>query len=126
MKIVSLLPSATEIVYALGLGDSLEAVTYECDYPPEAREKPVVSETALPTDRPLSAGEIDAEVRDRMDRAEPLYRLDRDLIRRIQPDLIITQDLCRVCAVPTGEVEEALKDLGATSARVVSLDPVFF
>ncbi len=124
MKIVSLLPSATEIVYALGLGDSLEAVTYECDHPPEARDKPVVSETVLPTDRPLSAGEIDAEVRDRMDRTEPLYRLDLDLIRRIQPDLIITQDLCRVCAVPSGQVEEALKDLGTTSAQVVSLDPV--
>lgn len=122
MKIVSLLPSATEIVYALGLGDGLAAVTYECDFPPEAQQKPVVIETSLPTDRPLSAAEIDHEVRDRMEQAQPLYRLDEDLIRQIQPDLILTQDLCRVCAVPSGHVEEALAKLDST-ARVISLDP---
>lgn len=122
MRIVSLLPSATEIVYALGLGDALAGVTHECDYPPEAQLKPVVSTTALPTDRPLSAGEIDAMVRERMEDREPLYRLDKDLIREIQPDLILTQDLCRVCAVPSGHVEDALAELGC-EAIVISLDP---
>jgi iron complex transport system substrate-binding protein len=122
MKIVSLLPSATEVVYALGLGDDLSGVTFECDHPAEARTKPVVSDTALPTDRPLSSGEIDAEVHRRMDAKEPLYRLDKDLIREIQPDVILTQDLCRVCAVPTGMVQDALDELGC-DARVVSMDP---
>lgn len=122
MKIVSLVPSATEIVYALGLGDDLDGVTYECDYPPEAERKPVVLETALPTGRPLSAREIDDEVRARMERQEPIYRLDEDLIRQIQPDLILAQDLCRVCAVPSGHVQEALDKLEST-AKVISLDP---
>ena len=122
MKIVSLLPSATEIVFALGLGDRLEGVTYECDHPPEARSKPVVSDTALPRDRPLPPGEVDRLVRDLLGRGEPIYRLDRERIRRIQPDLILTQDLCRVCAVPSGQVEEALAGLGCSS-QVLSLDP---
>jgi iron complex transport system substrate-binding protein len=122
VKIVSLLPSATEIVYALGLGDDLEGVTYECDYPAEATTKPVISDTALPQDRPLSSREIDEAVRERMDRKEPIYVLNKELIKRIQPDLIIAQDLCRVCAVPSGQVEEALRELG-TESEVVSLDP---
>ena len=122
MRIVSLLPSATELVYALGLGDDLSGVTFECDYPADARTKPVVSETALPTDRPLVAGEIDELVNEHMQKQEPLYRLDKELIAQIQPDLILTQDLCRVCAVPTGHVQEALKELG-TQAEVVSMDP---
>src|SRR5437870_11988298 len=91
VRIVSLLPSATEIVYALGLGDQLAGVTYECDYPPEARSKPVVSDTALPQDRPLTAREVDDLVTGFMDRGEPIYALDKDLIRRIQPDLILVQ-----------------------------------
>jgi iron complex transport system substrate-binding protein len=122
VNIVSLLPSATEIVYALGLGDDLAAVTYECDHPPDAQSKPVVVRTALPTEHPVPPGEIDRMVRERMDQREPIYELDRDLIRRIQPELIIAQDLCRVCAVPSGHVQEALDDLG-TTAKVLSLDP---
>jgi iron complex transport system substrate-binding protein len=122
VKILSLLPSATEIVFALGMGDQLEGVTYECDFPPEARSKPVVSTTALPTDRQLPAGEIDRLVGEFMDRREPIYELDKELIQRIQPDLILAQDLCRVCAVPSGQVEDALQELGC-SAEVVSLDP---
>jgi iron complex transport system substrate-binding protein len=122
VRIVSLLPSATEIVFALGLGDHLEGVTYECDYPPEVRTKPVVLDSALPRDRSLAPGEVDRLVREFLERREPIYRLDRDLVRRIQPDLILAQDLCRVCAVPSGQVEEALAELGCT-ARVVSLDP---
>ena len=122
MRIVSLLPSATELVFALGLGDDLSGVTFECDYPAEARAKPVVSDTTLPTDRPLSAAEIDAQVNERMAERQPLYRLDKELIATIQPDLILTQDLCRVCAVPSGQVEEALEELGCRS-QVVSMDP---
>ena len=122
MKIVSLLPSATELVYELGLGDSLEGVTFECDHPSDARSKPVVSDTALPTERPLAPGEIDDLVTEHMDRKEPLYVLDKELIAKIQPDLILTQDLCRVCAVPSGQVEDALDELGCRS-EVISMDP---
>jgi iron complex transport system substrate-binding protein len=122
MKIVSLLPSATELVYALGLGDDLSGVTFECDHPGDARTKPVVSDTALPSDRPLDAGEIDAEVRERMDARQPLYVLDKELMGQIDPDLILTQDLCRVCAVPTGQVQDALDEIGCRS-EVVSMDP---
>jgi iron complex transport system substrate-binding protein len=122
VKIVSLLPSATEIVYALGLGDDLAGVTYECDYPAEAREKPVVSDTALPVDRPLTSSEIEEEVRSRMEQKTPIYVLDKELIQRTQPDLILAQDLCRVCAVPSGQVEDALAELGCES-EVLSLDP---
>lgn len=122
MKIVSLLPSATEIVYALGLGGSLEGVTYECDFPPAARSKPIVSDTALPQDRSLTPGEIDRLVREFMGRREPIYVLDKERIQRIQPNLILAQDLCRVCAVPSGQVEDALQELGC-HADVLSLDP---
>ena len=122
MRIVSLLPSATELVYALGLERDLFGVTFECDHPPEARGKPVVSTTALPTDRSLDAGAIDGLVNEHMEQREPLYRLDRELIASIQPDVILTQDLCRVCAVPSGQVEEALEELGCR-ADVVSMDP---
>ena len=122
MKIVSLLPSATELVFALGLGDDLSGVTFECDYPPEARTKPVISDTALPTDRPLSSREIDDLVNQHMEAKDPLYVLDKELIGKIQPDLILTQDLCRVCAVPSGQVEDALAELGCR-AEVVSMDP---
>jgi iron complex transport system substrate-binding protein len=122
VKIVSLLPSATEMVFALGLGDQLEGVTYECDYPTEARSKPVVSDTALPKDRPLSSGEVDRLVGEFMARQEPIYVLNKELIQKIQPDLILAQDLCRVCAVPSGQVEDALSELGCRS-EVISLDP---
>ena len=117
MKIASLLPAATEIVYALGLGDDLIGVTDECDYPPDAVTKPVVSRSALPQGRPLTSREIDAAVRQRMDAQEPLYVLDRDLLRRERPDVILTQDLCRVCAVPSGQVQRALDELGLPDAE---------
>jgi iron complex transport system substrate-binding protein len=122
VRIVSLLPSATEIVYALGLGDDLEAVTYECDYPPEATKKPVVLHSAIPQGRPLSAREIDDAVREHMGNSDPIYVLDRALIQRIRPDVILAQDLCRVCAIPSGQVQDALADIGV-DAKVLSLDP---
>lgn len=123
MKIVSLLPSATEIVYALGLGEDLVGVTDECDFPPDAITKPVVSRSALPQGRPLTAREIDDAVRAKMADEQPLYVLDKELIRREHPDVILTQDLCRVCTVPSGQVQRALDELGVADAKVVSLDP---
>jgi iron complex transport system substrate-binding protein len=122
VKIVSLLPSATEIVYALGLGDGLEGVTVECDYPPDARTKPVISRTALPTVQHLSARQIDDAVTTTLAQGEAIYTLDTARISAIQPDLILAQDLCRVCAVPSGAVQDALDVLGCR-AEVISLDP---
>jgi iron complex transport system substrate-binding protein len=122
MKIVSLLPSATEIVFALGLEASLEGVSFECDFPPQARSKPIVSGTALATETPSTPREIDDAVSEKVSRGEPIYTLDADRIGAIQPDLILAQDLCRVCAVPSGAVGEALGVLGC-HAEVLSLDP---
>jgi iron complex transport system substrate-binding protein len=122
VRIVSLLPSATEIVFALGLGDDLCGVSFECDYPEPARSVPIVSGTVLPTDGSLSAQEIDAEVSARVAAGESIYTLDDTRIRAIDPDVILAQDLCRVCAVPSGAVEEALDVIGC-HAQVVSLDP---
>jgi iron complex transport system substrate-binding protein len=120
VKILSLLPAATEIVYSLDLDDDLIGVTFECDAPPAARTKPVVVDSTLAAG--LSAAEIDREVRERSARGEPLTRLDVDYLRDVPPDLILTQDLCRVCAVPAGDVDAALSKLGC-QADVVSLDP---
>lgn len=122
MKILSLLPSATEIVYALGLEDALKGVTQECDHPPGARGKPVVSTTSLPPLNDVAPEEIDRLVSDSVGAGEPLYRIDEDLVRDIRPDLILAQDLCRVCAVPSGQIADALQMLGC-SAEVISLDP---
>jgi iron complex transport system substrate-binding protein len=122
VRIVSLLPSATEIVYALGAGDQLQGVSFECDYPPEARTVAVVSGTALGTDASRSASQVDAEVSARVAAGESIYSLDDDRIRAIDPDVILAQDLCQVCAVPSGAVEEALAVIGCHAA-VVSLDP---
>lgn len=121
MRIVSLLPSATEIAFALGLDDDVVGVSCDCDYPDEARAKPVVSHTALKVES-SSPGDIDAEVRGSVAASESIYRLDRDLIRSLRPDLILAQDLCRVCAVPSGHVTEALETIGC-KADVISLDP---
>jgi iron complex transport system substrate-binding protein len=122
VRIVSLLPSATEIVYALGLGDALEAVTFECDHPADAASKPVVSTSTIADAGAMTAGEIDAAVRASVAGGRSLYRLDSERIAAIAPDVILTQDLCRVCAVPSGDVEAALDFLGCR-AEVVSLDP---
>jgi iron complex transport system substrate-binding protein len=122
VKIVSLLPSATEIVFALGLGDQLEGVSFECDYPPAACQVPIVSGTILDTDVARDAGQVDAEVSALVAAGESIYTLDDARIRSIAPDVILAQDLCRVCAVPSGAVEEALGVIGCR-ADVVSLDP---
>jgi iron complex transport system substrate-binding protein len=122
MKIVSLLPSATEIAFALGLGDQLQGRSFECDHPPEAARVPIVSGTALTTNGSGDATAIDSEVSSLVAQGESIYVLDEERIRSIAPDLILAQDLCRVCAVPSGEVEQALETIGCTS-EVVSLDP---
>ena len=122
MKIVSLLPSATEIAFALGLENEVQGVTDGCDYPPGAATKPVVSRSKLDVGDDATAADVDGAVREAVKDGEPLYALDTDLIQSIQPDLILTQDLCRVCAVPTGDVEDALDVLGC-HADVLSLDP---
>jgi len=125
VKIVSLVPSATEIVFAIGAGDELVGVTFECDHPPEARSIHVVSNAAVPTSAaagPLTAAEIDSSVRDRLAAGEPLYLLDHEYLAEQRPDVVLTQDLCRVCAVPASQVDRALELVGAP-AEVVSLDP---
>ncbi|HVM25354.1 MAG TPA: ABC transporter substrate-binding protein [Candidatus Limnocylindrales bacterium] len=118
-RIVSLLPSATEIVYALGLEDRLEGVTDECDWPPAARTKRSVVRALQPAG--LSAAEVDAWVREQAP-SGGLYALDETAMAAIAPDLVLTQDLCRVCAVPTGDVDAALERAGCPS-RVVTLEP---
>jgi iron complex transport system substrate-binding protein len=122
MKILSLLPSATEIVYALGLEDQLVGVTCECDFPPEAATKPVMSRTVLPLDDATPPAEVDRLVTEQVDEGAPLYEIDSEAVGRAQPDLILAQDLCRVCAVPSGQVEDALATMGCR-ADVLSLDP---
>lgn len=122
MKIVSLLPSATEIVYELGLGTQLVGVSCDCDHPLEAKKKPVISTSALTVDAGSTPGGIDAEIRERVSQSASIYQLNRELIRELRPDLILAQDLCRVCAVPSGHVTEALETLGL-QAEVISLDP---
>jgi len=119
MRIASLLPAATEIVTALGAADRLVAVTFECAA--EIRSRlPVVVDTSIP--HGLTPAEIDGWVRDRAARGLPMYELDAQALAALAPDLILTQDLCRVCALPSGTVEDACRLIG-TDADVLSLDP---
>ncbi len=120
MRIVSLLPSATEIAFAVGAGDAVVGVTFECDFPPEARQRRIVSNTALPAG--LTSAEIDAVVRARIAAGEDIYSLDEGALRDLDPDLVLTQDLCAVCAVDVTNVDAALDHLGCR-AEVVTLDP---
>jgi iron complex transport system substrate-binding protein len=112
-RIVSFLPSATEIACALGLEQSLLGITHECDYPPEVRSKPVVVRNVLPLER-MSQGEIDRAVAERMRAGLSLYQIDEPLLRELAPDLILTQDLCQVCAPSGNEVSQVLKSLPKT------------
>jgi iron complex transport system substrate-binding protein len=121
MRMVSMLPSATEIVYALGLDEHLVGVTFECDEPREARLSKAVVVGGRDTSG-MTPAEIDSYVRDRLAAGEDLYTLDAGALARLDPDLILTQDLCRVCAIPSGDVDAALDHLGCR-ADVVSLDP---
>jgi len=121
VRVVSLLPSATEIVYALGLGDQLVGVTFECDEPPSARTDKTVVVGGRDTSG-MTPAAIDAYVHAQLDAGEDLYTLHADALVALAPDLILTQDLCRVCALPAGHVEEALDYLGC-AAEVLTLDP---
>jgi len=120
LRIVSLLPSATEILCALGLEDQLVGVTHECDYPVSVLALPKVTRTLIPTD--ASSSEIDALVRDRMGAQSALYSLDMDTLERLAPDLIVTQALCDVCAVSEAEVRNAACML-PSGPRVLNLEP---
>lgn len=120
MRIASLLASATEVVYALGLGDQLVAISHECDYPPEALSKPRVSRPRFEPAGLTSRG-IDGAVRTAMADHGSVYLLDHERLQRERPDLILTQAVCQVCAVPTPLADEAARRLG-NGARVVSLD----
>ena len=121
MRIVSLLPSATEILFAVGAGDDVVGVTFECDFPDLATSRTIVSTTALPEG--LTPSEIDAAVRSRIAAGEDLYTLDEGALRALAPDLVVTQDLCAVCAVDIKEVDAALDHLGC-QADVLTLDPM--
>jgi iron complex transport system substrate-binding protein len=120
VRIVSLLPSATEIVCTLGLEDQLVGVTHECDWPRSVLQLPKVTRTLIPTD--ATSAEIDALVRERMGQQSALYTLDMDMLGRLQPDLIVTQALCDVCAVAEAEVRDAACRL-ASMPGVVNLEP---
>ena len=120
MRIVSLLPSTTEILFALGAGDEVVGVTFECDHPAEARTRRIVSSTSMPSG--LTPAEIDAHVAAALARGEDLYRLDADALAGLDADLVVTQDLCAVCAVDVSVVDDALAHLGCT-ADVLTFDP---
>ena len=121
VRLVSLLPSATEIVYALGLGHDLVGVTFECDEPPAARSEKTIVVGGRDT-RGMTPREIDSYVRAQLAAGADLYTLHARALAGLRPDLILTQDLCRVCALPSGHVDEALGYLGC-QADVLSLDP---
>lgn len=120
MRIVSLVPHATELLFALGLGESVVGVTHECDHPTEARHLPHITRDVLPAG--LAAAEIDAAVRERTQAGEAIYALDEEKLRELEPDLIVTQELCPVCAVSYEEVKAVADEL-PTCPRVIALDP---
>lgn len=120
MRIVSLLPSTTEILFDLGAGDDVVGVTFECDHPAEARSRTIVSTSAMPAG--LRPAEIDAFVAAAMRRGEDLYHLDEGALAGLDADLVVTQDLCAVCAVDVSVVDDALAHLGC-SAEVLTIDP---
>jgi iron complex transport system substrate-binding protein len=120
MRIVSLLPSTTEILFDLGAGDDVVGVTFECDHPVEARERTIVSTSAMPEG--LTPSAIDAYVADAMRRGDDLYHLDEGALSGLDADLVVTQDLCAVCAVDVSVVDDALAHLGCT-AEVMTIDP---
>jgi iron complex transport system substrate-binding protein len=120
MRIVSLVPSATEMLFALGLGDQVVAVTHECDYPPAVRDLPRVTRDVLPAG--LSSAQIDAAVKERTLRGESIYELDAEALQELSPDLIVTQALCAVCAVSYEDVR-GLAEALESRPRVISLDP---
>ena len=120
MRIASLVPSATEMLFALGLGGSVVGVTHECDYPPEAEGLPQLTATVLPAG--LDAGEIDAAVKEVVGEGRALYTLDEELLAELSPDLIVTQAVCEVCAVSYDDVVKVADRL-PSRPRVLQQDP---
>src|SRR5919107_3294401 len=120
MRIVSLLPSTTEILFGIGAGADVVGVTFECDHPAEARSRTIVSTSAMPEG--LSPAEIDAFVAEAMRNGADLYHLDAGALAGLDADLVVTQDLCAVCAVDVSVVDDALAHLGC-SAEVLTIDP---
>lgn len=120
MRIVSLLPSATEMICVLGLENRLVGVTHECDYPASVRRLPKVVRTRIPSE--ASSGDIDRLVREQLKTTRSLYSLDVALLNDLRPDVIVTQSLCEVCAVAQEEVQAALSQLSGTP-RVINLEP---
>lgn len=120
MRIVSLLPSTTEILFTIGAGDDVVGVTFECDFPAEARTRTIVSTSAMPEG--LSPAQIDAFVAAAMQRGDDLYHLDEGALAGLEADLVVTQDLCAVCAVDVSVVDDALAHLGC-DAEVLTIDP---
>jgi iron complex transport system substrate-binding protein len=120
MRIASLVPSATEMLFALGLGEQVVAVTHECDYPPEARSLPQLTRTVLPAG--LSAAELDMAVKVRVAEGQALYELDEERLAALAPDLIVTQAVCAVCAVSYEDVLQVAARLPGRP-RVVQQDP---
>lgn len=121
-RIVSLLPSATEIICALGLADLLVAVTHECDYPSVVLAKPQITRSRLAPD--MTSGEIDDAVREQLTSdAHSLYTIDRQMLANLKPDLIVTQQLCTVCAVDMEDVLDAIRDLPHIP-EVINLEPM--
>jgi iron complex transport system substrate-binding protein len=121
MRIVSLLPSATEILFALGLGEKIVGVSHECDFPPAARTKSVVIQSRIKKD--ATPAEIDTQVRDFVSRGESLYAVDADLLESLKPDLIVTQDLCHVCAASPDDLATALSRF-TYPPEVLTLNPL--
>jgi iron complex transport system substrate-binding protein len=120
MRIVSLLPSATEILYALGVGDQVVGITHECDFPPEAASKPALIKPRV--DPTAAPAEIDRQVSELVARGESIYAVDADLLASLAPDLIVTQDLCHVCAASPDDLAAALSRF-AHPPRVLTLTP---
>lgn len=120
MRIASLVPSATEMLFALGLGDRVVAVTHECDYPPSARSLPHLTRSVLPAG--LGPAEVDRQVKARVAEGRPLYELDEELLGELAPDLIVTQALCEVCAVSFDDVVAVAARL-PSKPRVIQQDP---
>jgi len=120
MRIVTLLPSATEIVYKLGLGEELVGVSHDCDYPPDVRSKHVLSQSEITSE--MASEEIDKATKGKAHSGLSVYHIEAELLRRLSPDLILTQELCEVCAPSYSEVLEAAKILEA-APKIVSLEP---
>lgn len=120
MRIVSLLPSATEILFDIGAGDQIVGVTHECDFPLEATTRPQLTQSSLP--HSTSSSDIDTHVRRSLHQGSSLYHLDAELLEELQPDLIVTQELCKVCAVSYSIVDKAARRL-QSDPRIISLEP---